>query len=175
MLSVEDNQSILCLYFQGGQSINEISKALNINWRTTAKRIKEFEALRKLPKEDLAKAPQKLLDYLEKGTTYDSSTRKPRVLSEEIVASINAHLLANEEKRRNGLRKQQLKKRDIHEQLIAAGNKIDYSIIFQPLFRGRSDHGYFALLFLYDSHPTVLIRAKCRSVYHYTGLFHRSP
>lgn len=129
MLNVEDNQSILCLYFQGGSSINGIAKDLSINWRTAAKRVKGFEELRNMPQEELAKDPQKLLNYLTKGATYDSSNRKPRALNEAIAATINAHLLCNEEKRRTGLRKQQLKKKDIHEQLIVAGYKVDYSTV----------------------------------------------
>lgn len=135
MLNVEDNQSILCLYFQAGFSINEIAKELKINWRTVAKRVKEFERLRRLPSDELAKEPQKLLDYLSKGSVYDFSTRKPRVLNEEMASFINARLLANEEKKLKGLRKQQLKNKDIHELLIAEGYQVDYSTVCRYIRR----------------------------------------
>lgn len=129
MLNVETNQKILCMYFQEGRSINGIAKELKINKRTVSKRIREYEKLRSMSKVEIKADPQRVLNYLKSGSTYNTNNRKPSVLTEEVIALINGFLKANEEKRLNGFRKQQLKKKDIHEALISAGYKIDYSTL----------------------------------------------
>lgn len=129
MLNVEANQKILCMYFQEGRTVNGIAKELKINKRTVSRRIREHEKFRSLSKVEINADPQRALNYLKNGSSYNSDNRKPSVLTDEVIALINGFLKANEEKRLNGFRKQQLKKKDIHEALISAGYKIDYSTL----------------------------------------------
>ena len=53
----------------------------------------------------------------------------PGGVNEEIVPFINAPLIANEEKKLSGLRKQQLKNKGIHEPLIAERYQVDYTTV----------------------------------------------
>lgn len=95
MLNVKDNQTILCMYFQEGKSIRKISTELKINKRTVAKRIKDYEKIKSLSLEEIKADPQRVTDFLKNGSTYDSSNRKPSVLTPDIIALIAVARVGN--------------------------------------------------------------------------------
>ena len=129
MLQVETNHQIILLYFREGLSIRKIAKKLKINFRTVAGRIKEYEEFKASPISDQEK-PQSLLNhYLKTGSSYDSSTRTKRKLSEGIIAIIDKNLQENEAKRLDGRMKQRLRKIDIHELILSAGHVISYTVV----------------------------------------------
>src|ERR1017187_2747933 len=129
MLQVETNHQIILLFFREGLSIRKIAKKLKINFRTVVGRIKEYEKFKASPISDQDK-PQSLLNrYLKTGSSYNSSTRTKRKLSEDIIAIIDKCLLENETKRLDGRMKQRLRKIDIYELIMGSGHSISYSIV----------------------------------------------
>jgi hypothetical protein len=67
--------------------------------------------------------------YLQKGPTYDSSRRRKRKLSDDIINMVDTCLRENEVKKLDGRQKQQLRRIDIHELILSAGHSISYSVI----------------------------------------------
>jgi len=129
MLDVATNHQIILLFFREGQSIRKIAKALKINRRTVAARIKEYEQFKASPISDQDNPHSLLNQYLKTGSIYHSENRDNRKLSEEMIAIIDKSLQENEIKRLDGRAKQQLKKIDIHEQILTAGHVISYSSV----------------------------------------------
>ena len=123
------NNQIILLFFREGMSIRKIAKKLKINARTVAARVKEYEEFKASPISDQDNPKSLLNQYLKTGLVYNSANRSKRKLNEQIVTIIDKHLGENEAKRLDGRMKQQLKKIDIHEQILAAGHVIGYSIV----------------------------------------------
>lgn len=129
MLEVETNHQVILLFFREGLSIRKIARKLKINRRTVATRIKEYEAFKSSPLSDQDKPGSLLNQYLKTGSVYNSTGRRKRRLTEDIVAIIDSCLQENEAKRLDGRMKQRLKKTDIHEKILSAGHAISYSIV----------------------------------------------
>ena len=129
MLDVPTNHQIILLFFREGQSIRQIAKKLKINRRTIAARIKEYEQFKASPISDQDNPKSLLNQYLKTGSVYHSENRVKRKLSAEMVTIIDQCLLQNEVKRLDGRTKQQVKKIDIHEQLLSTGHVISYSSV----------------------------------------------
>lgn len=129
MLDVPTNHQIILLFFREGLSIRKIAKKLKINRRTVAARIKEYEQFKASPISDQDNPKSLLNQYLKTGSIYHSENRGKRKLSEEMIAIIDKCLAHNEIKRLDGRTKQQLKKIDIHEQILTAGHVISYSSV----------------------------------------------
>lgn len=133
MLEVETNHQIILLFFREGLSIRKIAKKLKIHRSTVKARIDQYEEFKASPISDQDK-PQSLLNqYLKTGSVYNSANRTKRKLSEEIIAIIDKCLQENEAKKLDGRMKQQLKKIDIHEQILGAGHSISYSVVCEHI------------------------------------------
>lgn len=128
MIEVDISHKILLLYFKEGLSRREIARRLKVNRKTVSSRIEQYQHFQNTPTGTDGQV-QALSKYLQNGTVYDSSGRQRRKLNEQIVRQINTHLAENARKRNNGLRKQQLRKIDIHEKLLEAGFAISYSSV----------------------------------------------
>ena len=129
MLEVETNHQIILLYFREGLSLRKIAKKLNIHRDTVKARIDQYEQFKASPISDQDKPGSLLNQYLKTGSVYNSATRTKRKLNDDIIAIIDKCLAENEVKRLTGRIKQQVKKIDIHEQILAAGYAISYSVI----------------------------------------------
>jgi len=129
MLEVETNHQIILLFFREGKSIRAIAKKLEIHRSTVKARIEQYERFKAAPSSDQDNPKSLVSQYLKTGAVYDSSNRKKRKLSEDIIAIIDKCLLENEAKRLDGRKKQQAKKIDIHELIEASGHSISYSIV----------------------------------------------
>ncbi len=126
MLKMSQKQTIIIRYFRQGKSQREISRELGISRPTIRKYIKEYEKqLREETKADSTELSSSILDP----PKYNTSTRKKSKLTAEIIAQIDKHLEKNEEKRKSGLRKQQLKKIDVWEILVESGYEISYPTV----------------------------------------------
>ena len=129
MLEVETNHQIILLYFREGLSIRKIAKKLKIHRDTVKARIDQYEQFKASPISDQDK-PQSLLNhYLKAGSSYNTTTRTKRKLSEDIIAIIDKNLQENEAKRLDGRMKQRLRKIDIHELILGAGYVIGYTVV----------------------------------------------
>ncbi len=129
MLEVDINHRIILMYFREHLSLRQISKQLHINRKTVTLRIKEYKEFQTSSKKGSASVSSAASKYLQNGTLYDTSSRKPRRVNEEIATLIDVCLQENEVKRLDGRRKQQLRKTDIFERLKTVGFKISYSTV----------------------------------------------
>lgn len=129
MIDVDISQKILLLHFKEGLSIREIARRLKINRKTVRSRIVQYQALQATPASRNAETAHAVAEYLQKGHVYNSSSRKPLKLTEEVTRQIDVHLEENKRKRSMGLQKQQLRKIDIHEKLLEAGYHVSYSSV----------------------------------------------
>lgn len=138
MIEVDISQQILLLFFKEGLSRREISRRLKINRKTVSRRIEQYQSMLKTPAPKDTKAAQALAEYLQKGQVYNSSNRKPRILTEKVACQIDAFLEENAYKRTIGLKKQQLRKIDIHEKLLELGYKVSYSSVCKYIVSKQS-------------------------------------
>jgi hypothetical protein len=129
MLEVETNHQIVLMYFKEGKSLREIAKELHINRKTVKARVELHKLFKASPEGSPGTLNAKLSQYLQRGSVYDSSTRKRRKLNDEIVGMIDECLAENEVKRLDGRHKQRLKRIDIHEKLKDEGHDIVYSAV----------------------------------------------
>jgi transposase len=129
MLQLETNHQIILLYYREGLSIRNIAKKLNIHRKTVKARIDQHERYKSAPVSEKEDPVTQIGQYLQKGLTYDSSTRVKRKLSPDIISIIEASLKENEVKKLDGRQKQLLRRIDIHERILTAGHSISYSVI----------------------------------------------
>ena len=125
MISMYTKQEIIIKSYREGQSQRSISRELQINRKTVNKYIEDYEA-------HLQANPQQaglLGSYLSEPPVYKRKVRTKHKLSVEIQEAIDKFLEENAEKKSKGLRKQLLKKCDIHEQLNAQGFDIGYTTV----------------------------------------------
>lgn len=129
MLDVDVNHRIILMYFREHLSLRQISKQLNICRKTITLRVNQYKEFQAGSIKTGSTGTLAIAQYLQKGTVYDTSSRIPRRLNEDISALIHSCLDENETKRGDGRRKQQLRKIEIFEKLKAAGHLISYSTV----------------------------------------------
>jgi len=137
MLDVETNHQIILLYFKEGLSQRKIAQQLKISRKTVKARVVEYERFKLQSASEDPVSVSATAKYLTEGPAYDSSNRTKRKLTQEIADIIEACLQENEIKRLDGRKKQQLRKIDIHEQLLRAGYSIGYTTVSEYI-RTRS-------------------------------------
>lgn len=121
---------ILRWHFNEGKPIKEIARELKISKNTAKKYIREFENQKEELK-DTNTDDSEIVELMLEKPKYDSSNRKKRVLTDEIIEKIDEYLAENEFKKQNRLGKQILKAIDIHEELEAQGYKLSYPTVAQ--------------------------------------------
>lgn len=118
-------QEIILKSHREGKSQRTISKELGISRKTVKKYIAEFETRLRS-----GSPPQEAMTrYLSDPPTYHREKREKLKLTLEVQRAIDGLLAANEEKKRQGLRKQLLKKCDIHGLLQEQGIAIGYTTV----------------------------------------------
>lgn len=123
MLTVVEIQTIVHLYRSGDYSRRGIARKLGISRTTVDKVLAQYEATQETSDNE---APDNLLTLQ---PAYNSRGRKPRKLSQSIAAEIDKYLELNAQRRRQGMRKQQLKKIDIWQILSGQGIQISYPTV----------------------------------------------
>lgn len=116
-----ERQEIIHLYRVCGYSKRRISRELHCSRHTVDNILFEYEAA--LNKEDPDEA---LCDLLSTPPRYDSSKRRPRVLTPQVKSEIDACLKRNDAKLALGMRKQRMLKKDIHLYLLEKGYSVSY-------------------------------------------------
>lgn len=129
MLDVKRTHQIIVMHFVEGLSVRKIAQKLKIHRKTVSSRIEEYKQFKNGLAAENGPSSADLAKYLTDGAVYNSSSRSVRKLSAEITKQIDAYLAENEKKRMDGRRKQQLRKIDIHEKLVASGVGISYSSV----------------------------------------------
>ena len=137
MLPMVDRQAIIHMYRVQGLGKNEITRIMGNSFHTVDKVIKSYEAA--LASEQRDEALDTLLCV---APHYDTSKRRERVVTDEVADLIAGFLHDNEIKRSTGLKKQCMRKIDIHSQLTKRGYKVSYSTVCQYIRRKeRKENG----------------------------------
>lgn len=122
MITMVDRQQIIHMYRTLGYSKRAIGRALDINRKTVAKVIGEYESsLSSLDPEG------SLETLLSRKPAYDSSSRKRRVITRALQELIDTCLKDNARKRSTGLKKQCMVGIDIYELALSKGFRVSYS------------------------------------------------
>ena len=120
------------MFFREGKSQRGIERETGVSRKTIKKYIDEYEAQRALLLEtdpDAVIDIKELTDSIVEAPQYDSSNRKKRKVTEDVVDAIQGHLDENKKKRERGQSKLQKKKIDIYEALVAEGFDVSYSTV----------------------------------------------
>lgn len=95
---------ILRWHFNEGKAIKEIARELKISKNTVKKYIREFENQKEELK-DTNIPDSEIVELMLEKPKYDSTNRKKRVLTDEIIKQIDEYLEENEFKKQNRLGK----------------------------------------------------------------------
>ncbi len=126
-------QQILHFYRVDGISRREISRRLKIDRKTVSRVIDAFEKAVELDPET------GLDDFLAITPKYHPRTSRPRVLTGPVAKEIDKWLKENDRRRTNGMRKQCLKCKDIHRELIIKGLKVSYPSVCRYVRSRKSE------------------------------------
>ena len=130
MLSMVDRQSIIHMYRVQGMGKNEITRITGNSFHTVDKIIRSYEEALKSEQKDEA-----LNTLLCMAPHYDTSKRKERVVTKEVADIIGRFLHENDVKRCTGMKKQCMRKIDMHEHLVKQGHNLAYSTLCQYIRR----------------------------------------
>lgn len=129
MLKMDQKYKMIKLFNQG-YSRRAIARELNCSRELANKTIKRYlqenEELESCTDEATR---QKTIENIVNVPSYDASNRTKRKLTNEIQNQIKSYLDENEFKTSNGMKKQRLKKIDIHELFVEKGFDISYSTV----------------------------------------------
>lgn len=122
MITMVDRQQIIHMYRTLGYSKRAIGRSLEINRKTVAKVISEYESsLSCLDPES------SLETLLTRKPVYDSSSRKRKVITGALQELIDTCLKDNTRKQASGFKKQCMAGLDIYELALSKGFKVSYS------------------------------------------------
>lgn len=128
MITMSIKQQIILRYFREGHSQRRISRELGISRKTVQKYISSYSQSHSALQQE-KKAKEELVEELVSRPRYDSSTRRKRRLTTEVMERVDGLLESNEKKRQAGLHKQLMKKIDIYETLQEEGFQIGYTSV----------------------------------------------
>lgn len=128
MISMYTKQEIIIKSYREGKSQRAISRELKINRKTVRKYIEEYEGNVKGSLSDQERQSI-TAEYFSEAPVYRVGIRPKYKLTEEIKGQINDLLEHNEQNRSHGMRKQILKKKDIHQILVSKGYDIGYTTV----------------------------------------------
>ena len=131
MISMDIKQQILHFYRVEELSIREISRKTGADRKTVTRLINSYEAA-------IKESPQTGIDnFLAMRPSYKSREYKPKIVKDDISNEIDKWLKENERRRNNGMRKQCLKCKDIHRELLEKGMKVSYSSVCKYVRRKK--------------------------------------
>ncbi len=126
---MKEKQEIITRYFNKGESQRKIARKMGIHRITVKSYVEQYTNSVKRLLESGEAEKGEIIDEIIKKPKYDSSTRKRQKVTEEIEEKIKDYLKLNRQKRSDGQRKQQLKKKDIHDELKEKGFDIGYTTV----------------------------------------------
>ncbi len=131
LIKLVDKQKIVLMVVRDGKSQRGVERETGINRKTIRKYIREYEEdrIELLGCDGTKENARELTESIVKRPTYDSSNRKKRKVTDELLAAIRGYIDENERRRERGQRKQQRKKIDIYEALVKDGFDISYPTV----------------------------------------------
>ena len=131
VIILKDKQEIILMHIRDGKSKREISRITGKDRKTVSKYINEYEEKRKSLIEGGAFNTEEIINSIVEKPKYDTSKRKKRKVTEEMLNRIQFYLDENIKRTSSGLHKQVRKKIDIYEALIEEGFDIGYTTVCQ--------------------------------------------
>ena len=122
-------QEVLLRFFREGDSKSKISRDLGINRRTVRNYITEYLAELEKEKKAGTHVEGALGTYVSAPPKYHRPSSPKLALTKAVVKQIELYLEENKRKRREGMRKQVMLKKDIYEALIDQGFSIGYTTV----------------------------------------------
>ena len=130
---MDKKEQILHYYRVDGLSLREISRRVGLTRKTVTRYVRESESSVKTDPEDgldicLARKPK-----------YPSRKTERTRLTDPVCSEIEYWLQENAKRRQTGMRKQCLKKQDIHRALIEKGFHISYSSVCKYIQQRKAE------------------------------------
>lgn len=130
MIKLGQKIEILRMYFVEGRAKKEIARKLNISKNTVKSYINDFLTSKKeLINSGVSK--YELIENMVEKPKYNSSSRCPRVMTDEVKEIIRNFLKDNETKRNTGKSKMCMTAQDMYEALIEKGFSLSYTSVAQ--------------------------------------------
>ena len=131
MISMDIKQQILHYYRVDELSLREIARKTGADRKTVTRLINAYEAAIKNDPESGVD------DFLATKPKYKPRMYAPKVVKDNLSREIDKWLKENERRRNNGMRKQCLKCKDIHRELISKGFDVSYSSVCKYVRRKK--------------------------------------
>ena len=123
MITMDKKQEILHYYRVDGLGLREIARKTGVDRKTVTKLINSYEVAIKAD-------PETGVDeFLSQKPKYTKRKYVAKVLKDDVSKEIDKWLNENERRKNNGMRKQCLKVKDIHRELLKKGLVISYSSV----------------------------------------------
>lgn len=140
MLKLGQKIEILRMHFVEGKPKKQIARELNISKNTVKSYINEFlESKKELINSGVSK--YELIENMVEKPKYNSSSRTPRVMTDEVKELIRNYLKENDLKRSTGKSKMCMTAQDMHEDLIEKGFSLSYTSVAQYVQKYK-EHEY---------------------------------
>ena len=133
MIDMDKKEQILHYHRVDGLSLREIARRTGLNRKTVTRYVREYEAMVQSDSEGgtdlcLASKPK-----------YPVRQAQRKKLTEAVCAEIEYWLAENAKRRQTGMRKQCLKRQDIHRVLLEKGFDISYSSVCKYIQRRKDE------------------------------------
>ena len=133
MIDMDKKEQIQHYHRVDGLSLREISRRVGLNRKTVTRYIREFE-------DAVCKDPEEGIDLcLAKKPEYPSRKVERTRLTDAVRTEIELWLQENARCCQTGMRKQCLKKQDIHRALIEKGFNISYSSVYKYIQQRKQE------------------------------------
>ena len=133
MIDMDIYEQILHYYRVEEPSLRAIARKLGVDRKTVSKVVHAYEAA-------IAADPEGGLNrVLREMPRYKQRRYTPRVLLKPVTDEIDKWLKENEKRRSTGMRKQCLKRQDIHRQLLEKGYDVSYSSVCKYIARRKAE------------------------------------
>jgi transposase len=129
MITMTQKQEVILRFFRDSDSKSKISRDLKIHRQTVRDYINEYLAVLEKEKRAGTHVEGCLSTYVSEPPKYHRPTTPKPALTEEVCKQIDLYLTENKRKRREGMRKQIMLKKDIHEALVEQGFSIGYTTV----------------------------------------------
>jgi len=123
MINMGQKQRIIIGHFSDGKSARALSRELDLNRRTVQKYIDQHRASLSGPSEGLPE------QGIVEAPSYRCGNRPKRALTQEVCRLLDSYLALNRQRVSAGLAKQQMKRTDMHEAVLAEGHQIGYNTV----------------------------------------------
>lgn len=142
MIKLGQKIEILRLYFIEGKHKKQIARELHISKNTVKTYVEDFLTNKK---ELIASGVSKyeLIENMTEKPKYDSSNRKPIVMTDEVKELIRKYISENELKRNTGKAKMCMTAQDMYEALIEKGFCLSYSSVAQYVQKYKENEYHY--------------------------------